>query len=262
MPNFHYRALTETGILLADRSPRRASRKSLVVLIIFGWCRSILLSRKARHQPPALGSSSNRASDPRTSRSSRSISRSYSRPVRGSIARSNCWRDSDIGRLRSTVGAIRSSILAGESFADALCLHLVFPPVYVALVRVGEASGTLENILHVLASDRSRAETLRRKVTDALRYPAFLLFAASCVLVFFLMFVLPQFGAVFHDFGAKFDPIAGSFLALSEFMNAQKDLIGCAAIIVLATALLLARHRKFRAAVILRVVRLPVIRTW
>lgn len=170
--------------------------------------------------------------------------------------------DSDIGRLRSTAGAIRSSILAGESFADALAHHpALFPPIYVALVRVGEISGTLEKILQVLANDRSRAEALRRKVVEALRYPAFLLFAAICVLVFFLMFVLPQFGSVLHDFGAKIDPVAGAFLGLSEFMNAQKDVIGLAALILLAIGLLLARHAKFRAGLTLRVVRLPGVRT-
>jgi general secretion pathway protein F len=170
--------------------------------------------------------------------------------------------DADIGRLRSTVGAIRSNILAGESLADALAHHpTVFPPVYLALVRVGEASGTLEKILQVLASDRNRAEALRRKVGEALRYPAFLLFAATCVLVFFLMFVLPQFGAVLHDFGAKIDPIAGTFLRLSEFLNSHKDLIGIAALIVLATGLLLARQAGFRTALVVRVVRWPVVRT-
>jgi general secretion pathway protein F len=170
--------------------------------------------------------------------------------------------DADIARLCSTAAAIRSSILAGDSFADALAHHpALFPPIYVALVRVGEMSGTLEKILHVLASDRSRAEALRRKVVDALRYPAFLLFAAICVLVFFLMFVLPQFGAVLHDFGAKIDPIAGTFLQLSEFMNEQKDLIATAAAIVLAAILLLARQAKVRVAFISRVVRLPVVRT-
>jgi len=170
--------------------------------------------------------------------------------------------DSDIGRLRSTVGSIRSSILAGESFADALSHHpALFPPIYVSLVRVGEVSGTLQNILQALANDRSRAETLRRKVADALRYPAFLLFAAACVLVFFLMFVLPQFGAVLHDFGAKIDPIAGFFLRLSEFMNEQKNLIGLAAVVFLLTGLLLVRQAKFRTALLLRVVRLPMIRS-
>jgi general secretion pathway protein F len=132
--------------------------------------------------------------------------------------------------------------------------------MYVSLVRVGEISGTLQNILQVLASDRSRAETLRRKVVDALRYPIFLLFAATCVLIFFLMFVLPQFGAVLHDFGANIDPIAGSFLRLSEFMNEQKTLIGLAAVGFLITGLLMVRQEKLRTALLLHVVRLPVIR--
>ena len=170
--------------------------------------------------------------------------------------------DVDIGRLRSTVSAIRSSVLAGESFADALAHHpALFPPMYVALVRVGEASGTLEQTLQVLASDRSRAEALRRKITDAVRYPAFLLFAATCVLVFFLTFVLPQLGAVLRDMGAKIDPIAGIFLRLSDFITTHKNLVGSTAIIMLASALFFARQQKFRAAVIIRLARLPVLRS-
>ena len=170
--------------------------------------------------------------------------------------------DVDIGRMRSTVGAIRSCVLSGESFADALAHHpALFPPIYVALVRVGETSGTLGTILQVLASDRSRAEALRRKLADALRYPAFLLFAATCVLVFFMMFVLPQFSAVLRDLGAKIDPIAGVFLGLSEFMTAHTELISSAAVIVLVGGLLLARQPKFRAAIIFRLARLPVVRT-
>jgi len=170
--------------------------------------------------------------------------------------------DVDIGRLRSTVSAIRSSVLAGESFADALAHHpALFPPMYVALVRVGEASGTLEQILQVLASDRSRAEALRRKITDAVRYPAFLLFAATCVLVFFLTFVLPQLGAVLRDMGAKIDPIAGIFLGLSDFITTHKNLVGSTAIVMLASALFFARQQKFRAAVIIRLARLPVLRS-
>ena len=86
-------------------------------------------------------------------------------------------------------------------FADALTHHsALFPPMFVALVRVGEASGALDHILEVLANERARAEALRRKLADALRYPAFVFFAAVCVLIFFLMFVLPQFAVVLRDF--------------------------------------------------------------
>ena len=85
--------------------------------------------------------------------------------------------------------------------------------MYVALVRVGEASGTLGEILEVLAAERARAEALRRKLGDALRYPAFVLFAAMSVLMFFLLFVLPQFAAVLRDFNAKLDPVVLTFIA-------------------------------------------------
>ena len=69
--------------------------------------------------------------------------------------------DSDIGRLRSTVQSCSIQYSGGETFADALSHHPdLFPPMYIALVRVGELSGTLEKILQVLASDRSRAENV------------------------------------------------------------------------------------------------------
>src|SRR6266849_1789965 len=123
--------------------------------------------------------------------------------------------DIDIGRLRSTVAKIRSSVLSGESFADSLSRHpSLFPAMYVALVRVGEASGTLDRILEMLANERTRAEGLRCKLADALRYPAFVLFAAGSVLVFFLTFVMPQFGAVLRDFGGKLDSTIMAFLRI------------------------------------------------
>jgi general secretion pathway protein F len=168
--------------------------------------------------------------------------------------------DVDIGRLRPTVAKIRASVMSGENFADSLSHHpLLFPPMYVALVRVGEASGALDNILEVLAAERARAEALRRKLGDALRYPAFVLFAAVLVLFFFLMFVLPQFGAVLRDFGAKLDPMVASMLGLSEYLQANKDMILGGTAAFLLAAFLLLRRPGVRAALTARLARLPLI---
>jgi general secretion pathway protein F len=170
--------------------------------------------------------------------------------------------DVDIGRLRPFVAKIRASVLAGESFGEALGHHpLLFPPMYVALVRVGEASGALDQILEVLASERARAETLRRKLSDALRYPAFVLFAATCVLFFFLMFVLPQFAVVLRDFGAKLDPMVVGFLALSDFLRDNKDVILGATAAILVGAWLLLRRPAVRVAIFTQLARLPLIRS-
>jgi general secretion pathway protein F len=170
--------------------------------------------------------------------------------------------DIDIGRLRPTVAKIRADVLSGESFADALSHHAsLFPAMYVALVRVGEASGALDNILEVLANERTRAEALRRKLGEALRYPLFLLFAALAVLLFFLFFVLPQFAAVLRDFGAKLDPIVLVFIGLSDFLRANKDLVLGGLAAVLLAAWLTTRRAAVRTALARRLVRLPLVRS-
>lgn len=169
--------------------------------------------------------------------------------------------DIDIGRLRPTVAKIRSTVMSGESFGDSLAHHpALFPAMYVALVRVGEASGTLDRILEVLASERSRAEALRRKLGDALRYPAFVLFAAVCVLVFFLMFVLPQFATVLRDFGAKLDPMVLTFITLSDFMRDNRDVLGLSIVVLVVGGWLASRRPRLRSAIMSGLARLPLIR--
>jgi general secretion pathway protein F len=169
--------------------------------------------------------------------------------------------DSDVGGLRRTVGRIRAAILSGESFGEALTRHpSLFPPIYVALVRVGEASGSLPEILEVLAAERARGEALRRKLGDALRYPAFVLLAAMSVLLFFLLFVLPQFASVLRDFNAKLDPIVVTFISMSEFLRANGTALAVSLALVIAAFWLMLRRPAARAAMVTQLSRLPLIK--
>ena len=170
--------------------------------------------------------------------------------------------DTDVGGLRPVVAKVRSSILSGESFGEALSHHPgLFPPMYVALVRVGEASGSLGEILEVLAAERARSEALRRKLSDALRYPAFVLGAALSVLLFFLLFVLPQFAAVLRDFNAKLDPTVLMFIGLSEFLRAHGEVIGLLLAALIAGVWLVLRRPKARIAIMSVVAKLPLIKS-
>ncbi len=169
--------------------------------------------------------------------------------------------DSDFGRLRPIVADIRSRVVAGESFAEALARHQgLFPPMYVALIRVGEASGSLDQVLEVLADERSRTEALKRRLGDAIRYPLFVLGAAGCVLLFFLTFVLPQFASVLQDFGAKVDPFILGFLNLSTFLRANSDAVLAILAAVIAAAWLSLRQESVRRGLMNLVTRLPAIR--
>jgi general secretion pathway protein F len=169
--------------------------------------------------------------------------------------------DPDIGRMRATATAIAGAIVTGESFADAIARHpKVFPPIYVALTRVGEASGNLAPILESLRSERQRAETLSKRISDTLRYPAVLLLGASAVLLFFLLVVLPQFSGVFKDFNAKLDPVLVAFLGLSDLLRNNGEAIAIGLVVVLAGGFWLYRRASFRAAVVRNAARLPLVK--
>lgn len=164
------------------------------------------------------------------------------------------------GRLQPIAQALHSSILSGETLADALAKHShVFSEAYIALTRVGESSGTLDRQLEMLARERARADALRRKLTDALQYPAFVLFAAGCVLVFFLTFVLPQFATVLQNFNAQINPITAFFIGVSHVLNAHRTLVGAIALTILASAFLVARNANLRAAALSRIAQLPFV---
>jgi general secretion pathway protein F len=168
--------------------------------------------------------------------------------------------DVDVGRLRPVVARIKALILAGETFADAIAQHSsLFPPVYVALVRVGETSGTLDHILEVLGDERVRADLMRRKLTDALRYPAFVLFGSFAVLVFFLFFVLPQFATVLRDFNAKLDPMVVMLMALSDFVRANTTALAAVAILTVTGGWHVLRRPRMRGALVAFVARLPLV---
>jgi general secretion pathway protein F len=166
--------------------------------------------------------------------------------------------DKDIGRLRGTVGKIRASVLAGESFAEAVAHHpTLFPPIYVALVQVGETSGKLTNILEMLGAERARGEATRRKLSDALQYPAFILLAASLVLLFFILFVLPQFSSVLRDFNAKTDPVVNMFLGLSDLLRAHGPEFAIGSTIAIVGGWILLRRPGVRSAIISEISKVP-----
>jgi general secretion pathway protein F len=168
--------------------------------------------------------------------------------------------DTDVGRLRPIVGKLRAALLSGESLAAAIADHpSLFPAMYVALVRVGEVSGTLDHVLEMLAAERARAALMRRKLTDAMQYPAFVLVAAVGVMLFFILFVLPQFSSVLQDFGAQSDSALSNFIKLSDFLraNATAVLLVCAGCI--ASIWWLLRRPGAGPAVVSAVSRIPGI---
>jgi len=263
MPNFRYRAITQNGELVngslaaptAAEVARRIEYLGLVPIETVADDGAAAVSR-------ATVALFNRPRAEDVTVFTRDLALLLKAGARLDDALELLASDTDIGRLHPTVTTIRAGILAGESFAEAIAKHpALFPPIYIALVQVGETSGKLNHILELIANERARAEALRRRLTDALQYPAFILFAAGCVMMFFILFVLPQFSTVLRDFGAKGDSTINTFLNFSEFLRGNATEVTAAALALIVGCWLLLRRKGVRAAFISEISRLPGIST-
>jgi general secretion pathway protein F len=263
MPVFHYRALTElgdvvTGSIAAASSAEVGRRIEYLGLIPIGAV--------VEHDESTASGRTNfnflsRPRDEDITIFTGDLALLLKTGTRINDALELLASDSDAGRMRPTIGKLAAAILSGESFGEALSHYpQVFSPIYIALVRVGESSGTLVQILDSVATERRRAEVLRRRVVDTLRYPAFLLFAAGGVLLFFLVFVLPQFADVFRDFNAKLDPTLVAFLATSKFVNANASGLMVFVICFISLVALSLRRPEVRRALFEVASRLPFVR--
>ena len=128
---------------------------------------------------------------------------------------------SDNKSMQKLIFAIKADVEGGVPLGEALSKHpLYFDQLFVNLVAAGEASGALETMLDKLASYKEKTEALKAKVKKALFYPISVLVVAFIVTTILLLFVVPQFEAVFSSFGAELPALTLFVVGLSKFMQA------------------------------------------
>jgi general secretion pathway protein F len=261
VPNFRYRALTQGGeivhgVLSAASAGEVATRIEYM---------SLLLIETAEERRAVAGSGVmglfGAPSREEVTTFTRDLALLLKAGARLDDALELLAGDADVGRMRPVVGKLRAALLGGESLAEAIAAHpTLFPPMYVALVKVGEISGTLDQVLELLGEERMRAEQTRRKLTDAMQYPAFVLVAAFGVMLFFLLFVLPQFASVLQDFGNGSGSALAVLIHLSDFLRANATALLLAGAGLIGALWLTLRRAKARAAVIGAIAAIPGIK--
>ena len=104
--------------------------------------------------------------------------------------------------LKNMVHDIHLRIEGGASFSDALdAQDGVFNHLYLNMIRAGEAGGRLDTVLERLAEYLERSAEIKANITSALIYPCLLFFIAGLSLFALLLFVVPQFAALFEEAG-------------------------------------------------------------
>lgn len=112
----------------------------------------------------------------------------------------------------SLLDDVSAQIIAGGNLADALSKYpRYFSPIYVSLIRAGEASGTLDKVLERLAETLETERDFRGKVSGAMVYPVIILAGMTVVIFIMMTVVVPKLTELYKDFGTTL-PASTQFL--------------------------------------------------
>jgi type IV pilus assembly protein PilC len=124
--------------------------------------------------------------------------------------------------MQKLVLDIKANIEGGSTLHESLAkFPLHFDALFVNLVEAGEQAGALETLLDKIATYKEKTEALKKKIKKALFYPIAVLCVAVIVSIILLVFVIPQFEALFKGFGADLPAFTQMVVNLSRFVQHQ-----------------------------------------
>ncbi len=120
--------------------------------------------------------------------------------------------------FKTVVSGLRDGIETGSSLSEALAHHpKIFSLLFVNMVRAGESSGMLDDILERLADYLEKTNALQGKVKSAFIYPALIITMAILITSILIFKVVPTFKGIFDSLGGELPMITQVLIAFSDF---------------------------------------------
>ena len=141
--------------------------------------------------------------------------------------------------LKNVIHDILKQIKGGQSLAEAMAAHpKYFSPLYINMIRAGEAGGILDAILARLTEFERSSDELRSYLTAALVYPILLTLVGLGSLGILFSLVIPRFATIFEDVGAEIPPLTLAMLTVSTSVRSYWwiMILAVAAIVLAARA--------------------------
>lgn len=121
--------------------------------------------------------------------------------------------------LKVVLERMQEEIRGGKALWEALAAYPeIFTPLYVSMVKAGEASGQLSTVLNWLAGYLEKEESQKNQVRSALAYPILLVTVGVLTITSLLVFIVPKFVSMFEEFGQALPTPTMILVGISGFM--------------------------------------------
>jgi type IV pilus assembly protein PilC len=123
-------------------------------------------------------------------------------------------------RFKEIIKDVARVVRQGNPLHEALERHpRVFDPLFIVTVEVGQETGRLSDVLAHLAEHLEKMANLKRKLTQAMTYPALVAAVAFCSILFLLVFIVPSFAEMFSNFQKELPPVTQVVVSISGFVT-------------------------------------------
>ena len=140
-------------------------------------------------------------------------------PIMGALK--GLQESADNKAFAGVVQDIRENLDSGHELSVCLTRHpRIFDPFYVAMVRVGEVTGTLEEVFLRLFNHLEFEQFMREQVKSAVRYPMFVVATMGIAIVVINIFVIPAFAKIYQGFKTELPALTKALIAFSNFTMA------------------------------------------
>jgi type IV pilus assembly protein PilC len=139
-------------------------------------------------------------------------------------------------RFRSLLQNVRERVKGGEMLSEAFAAQHVFPRIYTTTLMAGEKSGNMDEVLTRYISFQRLALSFKKKLVVSLVYPTLLITVVTCMLVFLVTYVVPQFAKLYEDLNAQLPAVTLFMLNIGTHAQryAPVGVIGVIVIVLLA----------------------------
>src|SRR5207247_3409273 len=112
---------------------------------------------------------------------------------------------------------LKQDVMEGRSLSDSMSKQpRIFSDLYVNMVRAGESSGALVEVLRRMADHFERFAQVQAKFTSALVYPAFVAVVGVCFVFFFMSYMLPKFMSIFQGMNVQLPMMTQILVSISH----------------------------------------------
>ncbi|MBI1833591.1 MAG: type II secretion system F family protein [Candidatus Andersenbacteria bacterium] len=162
--------------------------------------------------------------------------------------------------MKAALQSVYQGIERGQQLAESMAAHTnVFSELFVSFIRVGEASGRLQESLEILAKQLQKEFELKRAVRGGLLYPAIIVLALIAVGIAMMIFVIPKLVEVFEGFDVELPLTTRILITTSGFFHHYWYLVILIVIILVGGSWGLLRVKSVKAFIMHWMLYVPII---